>query len=89
MSVTTEHFNKAVKIAQEYGATSLLLFGSALKDPLNANDIDLACDGVDDTRFFHLAAELENTLMIPVDLVPLASGGPFIEYIKKYGRYLI
>jgi predicted nucleotidyltransferase len=33
-------------LAQNYGVTSLILFGSALDDPESARDIDRACDGV-------------------------------------------
>lgn len=89
MPITQEHYDKAIAIAKEFGVTKLLLFGSALEDPKNANDIDFACEGVNDSRFFHLAAELENSLMMPVDLVPLSPANPFVNYIKKYGKYLI
>jgi len=55
MRVTQEHINKAVELAKEYGATRLILFGSALSDPQNARDLDLAIDGVPGLKVFTLA----------------------------------
>ncbi|MFC2130767.1 nucleotidyltransferase family protein [Bacteroidota bacterium] len=89
MPVTQKHIDKAIEIAKSYNATKLLLFGSALNDPANANDLDLACEGVDNAKFFHLAAEIEDAVMLQVDLVPLDHTDLFINYIKKYGRFLI
>jgi predicted nucleotidyltransferase len=88
MEVTTEHIEKAMFIARNYGATKLLLFGSALDNPSNANDIDLAVDGVPCVSFFELSGELELSLKIPVDLFPLDIDSKFTDHIKKIGKVL-
>jgi uncharacterized protein len=59
MGVTQAHINKAIMLAKEYGATRLILFGSALSDPKNARDLDLAVDGVPGLSVFTLAGEME------------------------------
>lgn len=40
MAITQENINSAINLAQKYGARRVLLFGTALTDPLNANDLD-------------------------------------------------
>lgn len=34
------------QLAEGYGGTRLILFGSTLENPSEARDIDLACDGI-------------------------------------------
>ena len=46
MAVNQAHLDRAVALAKAYGATRLILFGSALLKPQQARDLDLACDGV-------------------------------------------
>jgi uncharacterized protein len=88
MAITQENINKAIELAKEYGATRLLLFGSALNDPQNANDIDLAVDGINGMDFFKYAGKLEFILNIPIDIVDLSQENRFIDHIKKTGKYL-
>ena len=51
-----------VLVARRFGATRLLLFGSALNSPATARDLDLACAGVPGWKFFELSSALEETL---------------------------
>ncbi len=88
MPVTQQQIDKAVEIAKEYGATKVLLFGSALDDPENANDLDIGVLGVPNSKFFEFGGILENKILISVDVVPLESKEPFIEYIKTKGKYI-
>jgi hypothetical protein len=46
MAIEQKHLDQAMALAKTYGATRLLLFGSALSHPDQAHDLDLACDGV-------------------------------------------
>lgn len=80
---------KAVQVARSYGATRLLLFGSALANPANARDLDLACAGVPGWRLFELSAELEAVVRMPLDLVPLEPATPFTRLIQKRARVLL
>lgn len=80
---------KAVSVARQFGATRLLLFGSALTNPATARDLDLACAGVPGWKLFELAAALEESLRVSLDLVPLDTPTPFSRLIEKRARVLL
>jgi len=84
MPVTDEHIETAKAIAREYGATRMVVFGSAVEDPENARDLDLAIEGVEGWTIWKLAAEIEENLDIPVDVIPL-DPSPFTELVEEYG----
>ena len=46
MIIDESTINTITSIAKEYGTTQMILFGSALENPAEARDIDLACGGV-------------------------------------------
>ena len=89
MAFSRLQFEKITVLARKYGATSLILFGSALDDPESARDIDLACDGVPGWKLYELAARLEDELHVPLDLVPLSPANRFTRMIERRGRRLI
>jgi predicted nucleotidyltransferase len=80
---------RAVVVARRFGATRLLLFGSAVDSPATARDLDLACAGVPGWKFFELSSELEDTLGVPLDLVPLDPPTPFTKHIEQRARVLL
>lgn len=88
MAITQEHINSAIQLAKEYGATRLLLFGSALDDPDNANDLDLGVDGLFGLKFFQYGGILETLIDKQVDIVDLSLDNVFINHIKQIGRYI-
>ncbi len=88
MKEETEIIEKIIEIAKEYGVTKLVLFGSAIESFNSANDIDLACDGLYDKRFFSFGAKLEEVLKKRVDLIPLNPHNSFIEEVLKSGRLI-
>lgn len=88
MSITKENIESAIKLAKEYGATKLLLFGSALTDPNNAKDLDLGIEGIAPNKFFLFGADLEDIILKSVDIVPLELNSSFVNHIKKYGKYI-
>jgi len=79
----------AVEILRAYGATRIVLFGSAARwitscdlqdrvgtssaDRVEFRDLDLACEGLPDARFFEIWGRLLSILPVPVDLVDLRS----------------
>ena len=87
--LTAEVFDTAVKTAREYGATKLILFGSALDPTVEPRDLDFACRGVDGWDFFGLGAALEDRLRGPVDRVPSAPPTRFSRWIEARGRRLL
>ncbi|MCX8067854.1 MAG: DNA polymerase III subunit beta [Anaerolineae bacterium] len=88
MGIHPSQIEKAVAIARAYGATRLILFGSALEAPDQAQDLDLACDGVQGWKLYELGARLEEELRVPVDLVPLSPPTPLVRRIEQKGRVL-
>lgn len=86
---TDRVLNEAVETAKEYGATELILFGSALDPTIEPKDLDFACRGVHGWDLFGLGAALEERLRVPVDLVPLDSPTRFGRWIESHGRRLL
>jgi predicted nucleotidyltransferase len=89
MNIGKDTFDTIASIAKEYGATQIILFGSALENPAEARDIDLACGGVTGWKLFELAAQLENTLHINFDLVPMTPSSRLTRHIEAHGKRLI
>lgn len=89
MAFSQEQFDKITSLAKSYGATRLILFGSAQDTPDTAKDIDLACDGVSGWKLYELAARLEEEIHFPLDLVPLTPPNRFTLMIERRGRRLI
>ncbi len=89
MSDLESLLKNAVIVARNYGANRLLLFGSALESPESARDLDLACAGVPGWRLFELSAALEETLRVPLDLLPLDPPTPFSRLIEQRSRVLL
>lgn len=88
MAVTQEAINKAVEIAKQFGVSKLVLFGSAVDDIQNAEDLDFAVEGVNGWDVIRLAATLEDELKINVDVVPIEPNNKFIAHILNYGKVL-
>lgn len=80
---------KIVQLARTYGATRLILFGSAMNNPQAARDVDVACDGVSGWKLFELAAKIEDELDVPFDIIPLTPATRFTRNIEKKGKVLL
>ncbi len=89
MPIKQEQLDLAVAVAKTYGATRLILFGSAASTPEQAGDLDLACDGVDGWNLYELGARLEEELRIPLDLIPLKPPTRFTRLIERRGKVLL
>lgn len=72
--------------AKEYGVQEIILFGSALRDPQSANDIDLGVLGIQPQKFFAFYGDLLMKLHKPVDLVDLSESSKFTALILKRGK---
>lgn len=55
--IDNTYIQRAIHLAKDYGATRLILFGSALESPESARDLDLACDGVSGWKLYELGAK--------------------------------
>ena len=89
MAIRQEQLDRAVVLAKAYGATRLILFGSAASAPERARDMDLACDGVGGWKLYKLGARLEEELQMPLDLVPLSPPTRFTRLIERQGKVLL
>jgi len=89
MAVDKTKFEKIREIAKSYGATRLILFGSAVDMPRKARDIDIACDGIPGWKLYEFAAKVEDELKVSLDIVPLSPPTRFTRSIEKKGRVLI
>ena len=89
MAIRKEQLDRAIALAKTYGATRLILFGSALTRPEQAKDLDLACAGVAGWKLYELGARLEEELHVPLDLVPLTPSTRFTRLIERRGKVLL
>ncbi|HOE12570.1 MAG TPA: nucleotidyltransferase domain-containing protein [bacterium] len=89
MAISEQQIEKAAAIARQFGAKRLILFGSALHSPDSAEDLDLACDGVDGWRFYELGGRIEDEIRVPLDLIPLSPPSRFTHLIEREGKRLI
>ncbi len=72
--------------ATEYGVREVVLFGSMLRDPQSAHDIDLGVLGIEPGRFFSFYGDLLMKLGKPVDLVDLSQPSKFTALVLKRGK---
>jgi predicted nucleotidyltransferase len=89
MAIEQKHLDRAIARAKTYGATRLILFGSALRHPDQAHDLDLACDGIAGWKLSELGARLEEELQVPLDLVPLTPPSRLTRLIERRGKVLL
>lgn len=87
--IEPRQIERAVEIAKSYGATRLILFGSAATHPEQAHDLDLACSGVDGWKLYELGARLEEELRVPLDLIALEPRTRLTCMIEAQGRVLL
>jgi predicted nucleotidyltransferase len=83
--ITDKEKNVIVETARKYHVKQILLFGSNLEASPEANDIDLAVEGIPPEHFFRFYGELLFGLDKPVDLIDLSVPGRFTDIVKKEG----
>ncbi len=95
MPVPQRDIEKAKEIARAYGATRMILFGSAQRDfgsaqrdPKAARDLDLAIGGVPGWTIWKLAGEVERAISVPLDVVPLEPASDFTRLVEERGEVL-
>ena len=88
MPVSAEDIQRGVEILRRHGAARIVLFGSAIESLETARDVDLAVDGIEGWDFFRAAAEVEQELSVPLDLIPLSPPSRFTRYIERKGKVL-
>ena len=76
---------KIADISSRYGITEVLLFGSSADSELQANDIDLAVNGIKPEQFFSFYGDLIFALSKPVDLIDLSKNTKFNQIVQREG----
>jgi len=89
MAINKAQIERVVSLAKSYGATRIILFGSAVEKPEEARDIDLALDGVSGWKLYELGARLEDELNVSLDIVPLSPATHFTHLIELKGKELL
>ena len=75
-------------LSSKYNARKVVLFGSSLDSQRQANDIDLAVEGVASKDYYRYCGELMMSLTKPVDIVDLSVPCKFIDLILEQGVVL-
>ena len=74
-----------VDIARRYNVGAVLLFGSGAKAKRQADDIDLAVEGIAPEQFFSFYGDLIFGLSKPVDLIDLSRDTKFNRLVYREG----
>jgi uncharacterized protein len=88
MPVAADDIQRVISIARRYGASRVLLFGSALAHPESARDLDLAVGGVPGWDFYRMVAEIDDAVSVRTDVIPLEPEQPFVRHILERGRVI-
>lgn len=88
MSVDLDRVSQAVQALVAMGANKVILFGSAAENPLSANDIDLAVEGIPLNRILDADVKVGDILGQSYDLVSREENPLFFKIISRYGKVL-
>ncbi len=77
-----------LRIAKKYKISKLYLFCSNLESEREANDIDVAVEGIPESEYFKFYGDLIFSLSKPVDLIDLRKKTLFTDLIKSEGILL-
>lgn len=83
--ISEEDKKVILKYAKKYNVSSVILFGSMLREGEKANDFDIGVKGIRPELFFKFYAELFKNLSKPVDLVDLSKKSLFNDLIEDTG----
>ena len=83
--ISEEDKKVILKYAKKYNVSSVILFGSMLREGEHANDFDIGVKGIRPELFFKFYAELFKNLSKPVDLVDLSRKSLFNDLIEEKG----
>ena len=83
--ISEEDKKVILKYAKKYNVSSVILFGSVLREGEKANDFDIGVKGIRPELFFKFYTELFKHLSKPVDLVDLSRKSLFNDLIEDTG----
>ncbi len=74
-----------LEYAKKYNISSVILFGSSIKEEKEAHDIDIGIKGIKPQLFFEFYAELFKHLSKPVDLIDISKKSLFNQLVEETG----
>lgn len=80
--------DRCTEIARSFGATKLVLFGTAAESIEMAQDVDFACEGIRGWDLYRFGAKLEEEVGRRVDVVALRDEDRFSQYVARSGQVL-
>lgn len=90
MPLKTEEKETIIKLAKEYGAKKVWLFGSMLESnpKTEPGDIDIAVEGIPPEIFFMFWSALDSKFRQNIDLVYLDNDPPIRHIVFKRGMII-
>ncbi|MGR3310811.1 MAG: nucleotidyltransferase family protein [Candidatus Brocadiales bacterium] len=83
--ITEKDKDIILKYAKKYKVSSIILFGSSIREDREFNDIDIGVKGIEPRLFFKFYAELFKYLSKPVDLVDISKKSLFNDLVEETG----
>lgn len=83
--ITKKEKDIILQCAKKYNVSSIILFGSSIREDKKANDIDIGVKGIEARLFFKFYAELFKHLSKPVDLIDLSKKSLFNDLVEETG----
>lgn len=83
--ITKKEKDIILHYAKKYNVSSIILFGSSVREDKKANDIDIGVKGIESRLFFKFYAELFKRLTKPVDLIDLSKKSLFNDLVEETG----
>lgn len=74
-----------LECAKRYNISSVILFGSSIKEEKEIHDIDIGIKGIKPQLFFKFYAELFKHLSKPVDLIDISKKTLFNQLVEETG----
>ncbi len=86
--ITAQEKSAIVRLAAEFSARKIMLFGSSAREGGAGRDIDLAVSGIEPHMFVRFYSDLMWALSRPVDVVDLDKDSLFTRIIRREGIVL-
>ena len=88
MMVSQNDIEIIKRLSSKHRVRKVILFGSSLDPQRQADDIDLAVDGVAPQDYYQYCGELMMSLTKPVDIIDLSIPCKFVDIVLEEGVVL-
>ena len=88
MKVNSEQIHEAAESLRKMGARRIILFGSMIDSPEDANDIDIAVEGIPLNQILNADVAVCEIFETQADLISREENPAFYDIIKNYGKII-